>query len=99
MPSYDSTRGRFRLAESHLAVLGHGIEGKEVPLELAEADRELREGRAYRPSKRGVGGADAPRSLLEAAERFARRRERGHRAQLRVRRLWLSRGRVIAAAQ
>ncbi|MFH8500275.1 hypothetical protein [Streptomyces coeruleorubidus] len=43
MPSYDSTRGRFRLAESHLAVLGHRIEGEEVPSELAEADRELRE--------------------------------------------------------
>lgn len=43
MPSYDSTRGRFRLAENHLAVLGHRIEGEEVPSELAEADRELRE--------------------------------------------------------
>ncbi|NGO45770.1 hypothetical protein [Streptomyces ureilyticus] len=43
MPSYDSTRGRFRLAESHLAVLGHRIDGEDVPLELAEADRELRE--------------------------------------------------------
>ncbi|MFF1277761.1 hypothetical protein ACFVZC_30890 [Streptomyces marokkonensis] len=43
MPSYDSTRGRFRLAESHLAVLGHRTEGEEVPPELAEADRELRE--------------------------------------------------------
>ncbi|MEU5520351.1 hypothetical protein ABZ759_06515 [Streptomyces sp. NPDC047860] len=43
MPSYDSTRGRFRLAENHLAVLGHRIEGEEVPPELAEADRELRE--------------------------------------------------------
>ncbi|MFD5334511.1 hypothetical protein [Streptomyces hawaiiensis] len=43
MPSYDSTRGRFRLAENHLAVLGHRIEGEEVPSELAEAERELRE--------------------------------------------------------
>ncbi|MEU9353744.1 hypothetical protein AB0D65_22940 [Streptomyces griseoloalbus] len=43
MPSYDSTRGRFRLAESHLAVLRHRVEGEEVPPELAEADRELRE--------------------------------------------------------
>ncbi|MYS94999.1 MULTISPECIES: hypothetical protein [Streptomyces] len=43
MPSYDSTRGRFRLAESHLAVFGHRIEGEEVPQELAEAERELRE--------------------------------------------------------
>lgn len=43
MPSYDSTRGRFRLAESHLAVLGHRTAGEEVPPELAEADRELRE--------------------------------------------------------
>jgi hypothetical protein len=33
----------LRLAESHLAVLGHRIEGEEVPSELAEADRELRE--------------------------------------------------------
>ena len=43
MPSYDSTRGRFRLAESHLAVLSHRIEGEDVPLELGEVDRELRE--------------------------------------------------------
>lgn len=43
MPSYDSTRGRFRLAEQHLAVLGHRIEGEEVPAELAGPDRELRE--------------------------------------------------------
>ncbi|MFD5948867.1 hypothetical protein ACFWAZ_21765 [Streptomyces collinus] len=43
MPSYDSTRGRFRLAESHLAVLGHRIEGEEVPSKLATAERELRE--------------------------------------------------------
>ncbi|MEU9183964.1 hypothetical protein AB0D14_05230 [Streptomyces sp. NPDC048484] len=43
MPSFDSTRGRFRLAEGHLAVLGHRIEGEDVPSELAEADRELRE--------------------------------------------------------
>ncbi|MGW4020575.1 hypothetical protein [Streptomyces sp. NPDC005009] len=43
MPSYDSTRGRFRLAESHLAVLRHRAEGEEVPTELAEADHELRE--------------------------------------------------------
>ncbi|MDT0402121.1 hypothetical protein [Streptomyces edwardsiae] len=43
MPSYDSTRGRFRLAESHLAVLRHRVEGEDVPPELAGADRELRE--------------------------------------------------------
>ncbi|WP_186783853.1 hypothetical protein [Streptomyces sp. CBG33] len=43
MPSYDSTRGRFRLAEQHLAVLGHRIAGEEVPAELAGPDRELRE--------------------------------------------------------
>ncbi|MCT7352095.1 hypothetical protein N4P33_07895 [Streptomyces sp. 15-116A] len=43
MPSYDSTRGRFRLAESHLAVIGHRIAGEEVPSELDEADRELRD--------------------------------------------------------
>ncbi|MFF7450626.1 MULTISPECIES: hypothetical protein [unclassified Streptomyces] len=43
MPSYDSTRGRFRLAENHLAVLRHRTDGEEVPPELAEADRELRE--------------------------------------------------------
>ncbi|MGA5893802.1 hypothetical protein [Streptomyces venetus] len=42
MPSYDSTRGRFRLAESHLAAIGHRIEGEEVPAELGEAERELR---------------------------------------------------------
>ncbi|MER7865898.1 hypothetical protein ABTZ90_02310 [Streptomyces cellulosae] len=41
MPSYDSTRGRFRLAESHLAVLRHRAEGEGVPSELAEADHEL----------------------------------------------------------
>ncbi|MFF5843215.1 hypothetical protein ACFY74_17270 [Streptomyces massasporeus] len=41
MPSYDSTRGRFRLAESHLAVLGHRLEGEEVPPEFEEAEREL----------------------------------------------------------
>lgn len=43
MPSYDSTRGRFRLAENHLAVLGHRIEGEEVPSELLQADRQLHE--------------------------------------------------------
>ncbi|MGX1314624.1 hypothetical protein RKD24_004743 [Streptomyces calvus] len=43
MPSYDSTRGRFRLAESHLAVLRHRVEGERIPPELAEADHELRE--------------------------------------------------------
>ncbi|EFL34093.1 predicted protein [Streptomyces viridochromogenes DSM 40736] len=43
MPSYDSTRGRFRLAESHLAVLGHHVDGLEVPSDLAEPERELRE--------------------------------------------------------
>ncbi|MER6747647.1 hypothetical protein [Streptomyces fungicidicus] len=43
MPSYDSTRGRFRLAENHLAVLRHRVDGEEVPPELAEADRELLE--------------------------------------------------------
>ncbi|WP_030860703.1 hypothetical protein [Streptomyces sp. NRRL S-37] len=43
MPSYDSTRGRFRLGENHLAVLRHRIDGEEVPAELAEADRELLE--------------------------------------------------------
>ncbi|MFF7732418.1 hypothetical protein [Streptomyces sp. NPDC007984] len=43
MPSYDSTRGRFRLAENHLAVLGHRMAGEEVPSELAEAEHELRQ--------------------------------------------------------
>ncbi|MFD7240927.1 hypothetical protein [Streptomyces massasporeus] len=43
MPSYDSTRGRFRLAEGHLAVLGHRIEGEEVPTELTGVERDLRE--------------------------------------------------------
>ncbi|MEU6681995.1 hypothetical protein [Streptomyces sp. NPDC046832] len=43
MPSYDSTRGRFRLAEKHLAVLGHRMDGEVVPTELSVAEHDLRE--------------------------------------------------------
>lgn len=41
MPSFDSTRARFRLAEDHLAVLKHLVDGEEVPAHLAEAERAL----------------------------------------------------------
>lgn len=42
MPSYDSARDRFRLAQQHLGVLGCLYEGQPVPAELQAAHEELK---------------------------------------------------------
>jgi hypothetical protein len=41
MPSYDSSRGRFRLADQHIAVLGHLADRETPPDELARPLAEL----------------------------------------------------------
>ncbi|NUP66661.1 MAG: hypothetical protein HOW71_31315 [Nonomuraea sp.] len=41
MPSYDSARGRLRLADPHVAVLGHLADGQTPPDDLAGALAEL----------------------------------------------------------
>lgn len=41
MPSYDSSRGRFRLADRHVAVLGHLADGETPPEASAESLGEL----------------------------------------------------------
>ncbi len=41
MPSYDSSRARFRLADRHVAVLGHLADGETPPGALAESVGEL----------------------------------------------------------
>lgn len=41
MPSYDSSRARFRLAERHIAVLAHLVDGETPPQELWDALVEL----------------------------------------------------------
>ncbi|BBB00097.1 hypothetical protein RVR_6998 [Actinacidiphila reveromycinica] len=43
MPSYDSSRARFRLADRHLAVLGHLSDGRTPPEELFPSLVELQE--------------------------------------------------------
>jgi hypothetical protein len=43
MPSYDSSRGRLRLADRHVAVLGHLADGETPPAELAQALGELQQ--------------------------------------------------------
>ncbi|MFH8368622.1 hypothetical protein [Streptomyces sp. NPDC018031] len=43
MPSFDISRDRCRLAESHISVLGHLADDEQVPEELTEALEELRE--------------------------------------------------------
>lgn len=43
MPSFDSSRSRFRLAEDHLTALGYLAGGKEVPAELTRAADQLLE--------------------------------------------------------
>ncbi|MFC9463349.1 hypothetical protein [Streptomyces coelicoflavus] len=42
MPSYDSSRARFRLADRHIAVLAHLLDGQTPPDELWESLTELR---------------------------------------------------------
>ncbi|MDT0613570.1 hypothetical protein [Streptomyces lancefieldiae] len=41
MPSYDSSRARFRLADRHIAVFAHLLDGKTPPEELWESLAEL----------------------------------------------------------
>ncbi|CCK28246.1 hypothetical protein BN159_3867 [Streptomyces davaonensis JCM 4913] len=41
MPSYDSSRARFRLADRHIAVFGHLLDGETPPEELGESLAEL----------------------------------------------------------
>ncbi|MFJ3722026.1 hypothetical protein ACIPYQ_05565 [Streptomyces sp. NPDC090045] len=41
MPSYDSSRARFRLADRHIAVLAHLVDGETPPAELTESMGEL----------------------------------------------------------
>ncbi|WP_217140659.1 hypothetical protein [Streptomyces sp. AC627_RSS907] len=41
MPSYDSSRARFRLADRHIAVFAHLLDGETPPQELAESLTEL----------------------------------------------------------
>lgn len=41
MPSYDSSRARFRLADRHVAVFAHLLDGETPPEELAESLGEL----------------------------------------------------------
>ncbi|MFI6811458.1 hypothetical protein ACIBG7_03570 [Nonomuraea sp. NPDC050328] len=43
MPSHDSARDRFRLAQAHLGVLGCLYSGDDLPAELREAHLELRQ--------------------------------------------------------
>lgn len=41
MPSYDSSRARFRLADRHIAVFAHLLDGETPPEELWESLVEL----------------------------------------------------------
>ncbi|GAB2780203.1 hypothetical protein GCM10027073_11120 [Streptomyces chlorus] len=41
MPSYDSSRARFRLADRHIAVFAHLLDGETPPEELGESLTEL----------------------------------------------------------
>lgn len=41
MPSYDSSRARFRLADRHIAVFAHLLDGRTPPEELTESLAEL----------------------------------------------------------
>ncbi|MFD3539746.1 hypothetical protein ACFWUQ_09635 [Streptomyces sp. NPDC058662] len=43
MPSYDSSRARFRLADRHLGVLAHLVDGETPPEELTPSMGELQE--------------------------------------------------------
>lgn len=43
MPSYDSSRGRFRLADRHIAVFAHLLDGETPPEELWESLVELQQ--------------------------------------------------------
>lgn len=43
MPSYDSSRARFRLADRHLSVLGHLMDGESPPKEFVPSLGELQQ--------------------------------------------------------
>ncbi|MER5372322.1 hypothetical protein [Streptomyces sp. NPDC002553] len=43
MPSYDSSRGRFRLADRHVAVLAHLLDKETPPAELAHSLSDLQQ--------------------------------------------------------
>ncbi|WP_431043778.1 hypothetical protein ACQUSR_19065 [Streptomyces sp. P1-3] len=52
MPSYDSSRDRLRLADRHIAALGHLVKGGPVPGELDQSVTELRDAGLVAPDDR-----------------------------------------------